>query len=120
MRTEDNCDNELRNISEEFKNIIKEMDLELTKYSQRRNYEKKLSNLKENCENDVDIIKKITYEIDSLNFSIQNGELVPLLGCGDWCYPNINGFDNDYKNYINQRFNDTSNPILKNMYIFII
>lgn len=48
MRTENNCDNELRNISEEFKNIIKEMDSELTKYSQRRNYEKKLSNLKEN------------------------------------------------------------------------
>lgn len=120
MRTEDNCDNELRNISEEFKNIIKEMDSELTKYSQRRNYEKKLSNLKENCENDVDIIKKITYEIDSLNFSIQNGELVPLLGCGDWCYPDINGCDNNYKDYIKQRFNDTSNPILKNMYIFII
>ena len=92
------------------------MDLELTKYSQRRNYEKKLSNLKENCENEVDIINELTYEIDSLNFSIQNGELVPLLGCGDWCYPDINGFDNDYKDYIKQRTNDTSNPILRNMY----
>ncbi|MEE1128845.1 MAG: hypothetical protein UHW99_02570 [Methanobrevibacter sp.] len=40
MRTENNCANELRNISEEFKNIIKEMDSELTKYSQRKNYEK--------------------------------------------------------------------------------
>lgn len=105
---------------EEFKNIITEMDSELTKYSQRRNYEKKLSNLKENYENKSDLIKKITYEIDSLNFSIQNGELVPLLGYGDWCYPNINGFDNDYKDYIKQRFNDTSNPILRNMYLIII
>lgn len=60
------------------------------------------------------------YEIDSLNFSIQNGELVPLLGYGDWCYPNMNGFDNDYKDYIKQRFNDTSNPILRNMYLIII
>lgn len=120
MRTDNNCDNELRNISEEFENIIKEMGSELTKYSQRRNYEKKLSNLKENCENESDIIKKIIYEIDSLNFSIQNGELVPLLGCGDWCYPNINDFDNSYKNYIKQRFNDTSNPILRNMYLIIM
>ena len=120
MKTEDNCDNELKNISEEFENIIKEMDLELTEYSQRRNYEKKLSNLKENCENEANVIKKITYEIDSLNFSIQNGKLVPLLGYGDWRYPNINGFDNDYKNYINQRFNDASNLILRNMYLIIM
>lgn len=120
MKTDDNCDNGIRNTSEEFENIINEMDLELTKYSQRRNYEKKLSNLKENCENEVDIINELTYEIDSLNFSIQNGELVPLLGCGDWCYPNIIGFDNDYKNYIKQRFNNASNPILRNMYLIIM
>ena len=120
MKTDGNGNNELRNISEEFENIIKEMDSELTKYSQRRNYEKKLSNLKENYENEADIINELTYEIDSLNFSIQNGELVPLLGRGDWCYPNIDGFDNDYKNYIKQRFNDTSNSILRNMYLIII
>jgi len=120
MRTDENCDNELKNISEEFENIIKEMGLELTEYSQRRNYEKKLSNLKENCENEADIIKKITYEIDSLNFSIQNGELLPLREYGDWCYPNINELGNDYKNYIKQRFNNTSNPILRNMYLIII
>jgi len=101
----------------EFKDIIKEMDLGLTKYSQRRFYEKKLSSLKEKYENEI---KEIIYEIDSLNFSIQNGGLVPLLGCGDWCYPDINGFDNDYKDYIKQRFNDTSNPILRNMYLIII
>ena len=45
---------------------------------------------------------------------------MPLLKCGDWCYPDINGFDNDYKDYIKQRFNDTSNPILRNMYLIII
>lgn len=101
----------------EFKDIIKEMDSGLTKYSQRRFYEKKLSSLKEKYENEI---KEIVYEIDSLNFSIQNGGLVPLLECGDWCYPDINGFDNDYKDYIKQRFNDTSNPILRNMYLIII
>lgn len=105
------------NLLKEFKDIIKEMDSELTKYSQRRFYEKKLSSLKEKYENEI---KEIVYEIDSLNFSIQNGELVPLLGCGDWCYPDLNGFDNDYKDYIKQRFNDTSNPILRNMYLMII
>lgn len=104
----------------EFKNIIKEMDSELNKYSKRRKYEKKLSYLKENHENETDLINKITYEIDSLNFSIQNGKLVPLLEYGDWRYPDINGCDNDYKDYIKQRFNDTSNPILKNMYLIII
>ena len=120
MKTDDNCDNELKNIFEEFGNIIKEMDSELTKYSQRINYEKKLSNLKKNYENEDELINEITCEIDSLNFSIQNGELVPLLGRGDWCYPDINGFDNEYKNYIEQRFDDASNPILKNMYLIII
>ena len=104
----------------EFKNIIKEMDSELNKYSKRRKYEKKLSYLKENHENETDLINKITYEIDSLNFSIQNGKLVPLLEYGDWRYPDINGCDNDYKDYIKQRFNDTSNTILKNMYLIII
>ena len=79
-KTDGNGNNELRNISEEFENIIKEMDSELTKYSQRRNYEKKLSNLKENYENEADIINELTYEIDSLNFSIQNrtGTYLPL------------------------------------------
>ena len=96
------------------------MDSELNKYSKRRKYEKKLSYLKENHENETDLINKITYEIDSLNFSIQNGKLVPLLEYGDWRYPDINGCDNDYKDYIKQRFNDTSNPILKNMYLIII
>ena len=105
------------NLLKEFKDIIKEMDSGLTKYSQRRVYEKKVSSLKEKHENEI---KEIVYEIDSLNFSIQNGELVPLLKCGDWCYPDINGFDNDYKDYIKQRFNDTSNPILRNMYLIII
>ena len=120
MKTDNNCDNELRNISQEFENIIKEMDSELIKFSQRRNYQKKLSHLKENYENETELINEITYEIDSLNFSIQNGELVPLLGCGDLCYPDINGFDNDYKDYIEQRFTDTSNPILRNIYLIII
>ena len=45
---------------------------------------------------------------------------MPLLEYGDWRYPNINDLGNDYKNYIEQRFNDTSNPILKNMYLIII
>ena len=120
MRTDDNYDNELRNILEEFKNIMEEMDSNLTKHSQRRDYVKKLSYLKENHENEMDLIKEITYEIDSLNFSIQNGELVPLLGCGDWCYPCINDMGADYKNYIEQRFNDTSNPVLRNMYLIIM
>lgn len=119
MKTVDNHYNEL-NILDVIESIIKEMDSDLTKYSQRRNYEKKLSDLKENYENEDALIKELTYEIDSLNFSIQNGELVPLLGCGDWCYPDINGFDNDYKDYIKQRINDTSNPILRNMYLIII
>ena len=119
MKTVDNHYNEL-NILDVIESIIKEMDSDLTKYSQRRNYEKKLSDLKENYENEDALIKELTYEIDSLNFSIQNGELVPLLGCGDWCYPDINGFDNDYKDYIKQRTNDTSNPILRNMYLIII
>ena len=120
MKTVDNHYNELKNILDVIESIIKEMDSDLTKYSQRRNYEKKLSDLKENYENEDALIKELTYEIDSLNFSIQNGELVPLLGCGDWCYPDINGFDNDYKDYIKQRINDTSNPILRNMYLIII
>ena len=120
MKTEDNCDNELKNISEEFNNIIKDLDMQLTRYSQRTSYEKKLSKLKEKYENETSLIKEIKYEIDSLNFLIEKGELVPLLGCGDWCYPDINDFSNDYKNYLKQRFNNTSNPILKNMYLIII
>lgn len=105
---------------DEFNRIIKEMDSKLNNYFKRRKYEKKLSHLKENHDNETDLINEITYEIDSLNFSIQNGKLVPLLEYGDWRYPNINDLGNDYKNYIEQRFNDTSNPILKNMYLIII
>lgn len=40
MKTTDNRDNELRNILGEIEGIIKEMDSDLTKYSQRRIYEK--------------------------------------------------------------------------------
>ena len=118
MKISDESDNEIKNIMAEFKNIISEMDSNLTKYSQRINFEKKLSNLKENYENDL--TDEITYEIESLKFSIQKGELVPLQECSDWCYPDINGFDNDYKCYIKQRFNDTPNPLLRNMYLIII
>lgn len=105
---------------EEFKNILNEMDLKLTKYSQRRDYEQKLSILKEESENDTNMINELTYEIDSLKFSIRNGELIPLFSSDKWCYPDINKFDNTAKNYVKQRFDDASNPILKNMYLIII
>ena len=118
MKTSENHNNEIRNILEEFKNIISEMDSNLTKYSERRSFEKKLSLLKEKY--NYNLINEIIYEIDSLNFSIQNGELLSLWRCNNWCYPNIKGFDNDYKNYIKQRFYDTPNPILKNMYLIIL
>ena len=118
MKTSDNSSNDITHSLEEFKHILNEMNLNLTEYSQRRNFEKKLSNLKEDYGNDL--IDEVTYEIDSLNFSIQKGELVPLCGCGDWCYPEIKDFDDDYKNYVKQRFNDSSNPILRNMYLIII
>lgn len=60
------------------------------------------------------------YEIDSLNFFIEQGKLIPLFGYGNHCYPDINKFDDGYKNYLKQRFQDTSNSILKNMYLIII
>lgn len=105
---------------QEFKNIITEMDSKLTEYSQRIDYKQKLSSLKEKHENKPNLINEVTYEIDSLNFLIGQGKLIPLLGWGDHCYPNINKFDNDYENYLKQRFNDTPNNILKNMYLTII
>ena len=82
---------------EEFKNILNEMDLKLTKYSQRRDYEQKLSILKEESENDTNMINELTYEIDSLKFSIRNGELIPIFSSDKWCYPDINKFDNTAK-----------------------
>lgn len=104
----------------EFEDIINEMDSELSEYSQKITYEQKLSNLKEKYKNETNLINEITYEIDSLNFFIEQGKLIPLFGYGNHCYPDINKFDNDYKNYLKQRFQDTSNSILKNMYLIII
>ena len=112
--------NSMDNFLKEFNNIIKDLDTQLTVYSQRRNFVNKLTSLKENYNNKTDAFNKITYEIDSLEFSIQYGELIPLFKSKDVCYPNINNFDECYKNYIKQRFNNTSNPILKNMYLIII
>ena len=106
-------------MSEEFKNILKEMDSKLIKYPQRNDYKQKLSILKEKYEKDPHLFE-LSYEIDSLNFFINNGELMPQIEYGDLRYPDINKFDNDYKNYIKQRFKNTSNPILKNMYLIII
>lgn len=104
---------------EEFKDIINEMDLKLTKYSQRRIYEKRLLDLNKKYEN-KNSFKEISYELDSLSFSIRCGELIPLYGVGEWCYPNINEFDCNYGNYLKQRFDDTPNAILKNMYLIIM
>ncbi|WP_432645146.1 hypothetical protein [Methanobrevibacter sp.] len=104
----------------EFEKIIKEMDSELTKFSQRIKYRQKLSTLKEKHETETNLIKEIIYEIDSLNFSIEHWKLIPLLKINDKCYPDINNFDKDYENYIKQRFNDASNLILKNMYLIIL
>lgn len=104
----------------EFEDIINEMDSELSEYSQKITYEQKLSNLKEKYKNETNLINEITYEIDSLNFFIEQGKLIPLFGYGNHCYPDINKFDDGYKNYLKQRFQDTSNSILKNMYLIII
>ena len=98
----------------EFENIITEMDLNLTKYNQRSYYEKKLTKLKEI--DTLEEINDIAYEIDFLNFFINNGEIIPKLGDENCCYPNINNFDEDCKKYIKQRFNNTPNTILKNIY----
>lgn len=104
----------------EFEDIINEMDSELSEYSQKITYEQKLSNLKEKYKNETNLINEITYEIDSLNFFIEQGKLIPLFGYGNHCYPDINKFDDGYKNYLKQRFQDTSNSILKNIYLIII
>lgn len=104
----------------EFEDIINEMDSELSEYSQKITYEQKLSNLKEKYKNETNLINEIIYEIDSLNFFIEQGKLIPLFGYGNHCYPDINKFDDGYKNYLKQRFQDTSNSILKNMYLIII
>lgn len=104
----------------EFEDIINEMDSELSEYSQKITYEQKLSNLKEKYKNETNLINEITYEIDSLNFFIEQGKLIPLFGYGNHCYPDINKFDDGYKNYLKQRFQNTSNSILKNMYLIII
>lgn len=107
-------------LSEEFKEIIKEMDLNLTKYFQKEIYEKKLSNLKEKYEKEINLIYALKCELDSLNFLILNGELVPLLECDGRRYPDITKFSHDYENYLKKRFNNTSNLILRNMYLIII
>lgn len=107
-------------LSEEFKEIIKEMDSNLTKYFQKEIYEKKLSNLKEKYENEINLIYALKCELDSLNFFIRNGKLVPLLECDGRRYPNITKFGHEYENYLKRRFNNTSNPILRNMYLIII
>lgn len=107
-------------LKEEFKTIIKDMDSNLTEYSQRGKYGQKLVSLKEKFKNNAYSINGITYEIDSLNFSIAKGKLIPLYECNNWCYPDFNKFTNDYKRYINQRFDITSNFILKNMYLIIL
>lgn len=108
------------NLLEEFKEIIKEMDSNLTKYFQKEIYEKKLSNLKEKYENEINLIYALKCELDSLNFLILNGELIPLLECDGRHYPDITKFGHDYENYLKKRFNNTSNPILRNMYLIII
>lgn len=100
----------------EFKDIIKEMDLKLTKYSQRRIYEERLSDLNKKYENE-NSFKEITYELNSLSFSIKSGELKPLNKYNRYCYSDKN---NNYGNYLKQRFDDTPNAILKNMYLIII
>ena len=46
---------------DEFNRIIKEMDSKLNNYFKRRKYEKKLSHLKENHDNETDLINEITY-----------------------------------------------------------
>lgn len=96
------------------------MDLNLTKYFQKEIYEKKLSNLKEKYEKEINLIYALKCELDSLNFLILNGELVPLLECDGRRYPDITKFRPDYENYLKKRFNNTSNLILRNMYLIII
>ncbi len=104
----------------EFEDIINEMDSKLNEYSQRISYEQKLSSLKKKYENKTNLIDEITYEIDTLNFLIEQDKLIPQNEWGDWCYPDITKFDNNYEDYLKQRFDDTSNSILKNMYLIII
>lgn len=100
----------------EFKDIIKEMDLNLTEYSQKRIYEEKLSDLNKKYENKNNF-KEITYELNSLSFLIKSGELMPSKKYDKYCYSDR---DNNYGNYLKQRFDDTPNAILKNMYLIII
>lgn len=104
----------------EFEDILNEMDSKLTKYSQKITYEQKLFHLKEKYKNESNLTNELTYEIDSLNFLIEQDKLIPQNECGDWCYPDITKFDNNYEDYLKQRFDDTSNLILKNMYLIII
>lgn len=108
------------NMLKEFEDILNEMDSKLTKYSQKITYEQKLFHLKEKYKNESNLTNELTYEIDSLNFLIEQDKLIPQNECGDWCYPDITKFDNNYEDYLKQRFDDTSNLILKNMYLIII
>lgn len=102
-----------------FKQIINEIDVNLTKYNQRNKYKKELLLLKEKTSKD-NLINEIKYEVNILSFTIRKDKLIPLNSVGDWNYPNIKDFDENFKNYLKYRFENTPNEILKNMYLIIL
>lgn len=103
----------------QFKKIINKMDANLKEYNQKNDYEKEFVALKENLQ-EFNSIKELEYEIDILNFTIEKDELIPLYSMGNSCYPNIKDFDENHKNYLKYRFENTPNDILKNLYLITI
>ena len=108
--------------NEEFELIINEMELNVYNYKELQDYRKRLENIQEKSKDKsvYEINDKITFEILFLYYRVQDGKLVPFFSNEDYYFPDFSRFNDECVIYLDYRFKNTKNYLLKSLYSLIL
>ena len=108
--------------NKDLESIIKEMELNTYNFNDIYHFRKKLEKIQENFDgkNIYEINDEITFEILFLSYEIQDGTLIPLYSLDENPFPNFSLFNNECINYLEKRFEETKNCLLKSLYSLIL
>ncbi len=103
---------EFENLEELYKHLEADEDVSLFNSNKVRGFD--ILNLRDKIEDD-ESKKKCSYELFLLDFTIKNNVLVPHHVSGDYPYPNLQLFDDNFE-YIKTRSKTVKNPKYKSKY----
>lgn len=110
-------------ITNEFKDLIEEMDSKVYDYSTLEKFIKKLYHFRDLYYDDKfeKVIEYIQYELQFLSFEFREGKLNPFIKNHDNdVFPDVASFDEEIIQYLKVRYKTTTNFFFKVLYSFIL